>query len=122
MLIFTYIYIMIVTYKGRGISTNEAYSGGFRNRHGKSVLLKTQFRHLLSPLTDNYFERYEIIVRYNGRFDLDNTVATVKIFIDSMREVGIVKDDTKHFFKKLTLIYEPEQDTPSYVFEVVESK
>ena len=111
---------MKIKFSGRGISTNEAYSKGYRNRHGKGVLLKTQFASLLRSHRDMFFDKFEVIVTYNGRFDIDNTVATIKVFIDVMRSEGIVTNDTKEFFKKLTVKFEPEQENPSYVFHVKE--
>ena len=111
---------MEVIYNGKGISTNVAYSGGWKNRYTKTSELKYIFNSLLSSKTDHHFEAFELTVSYNGRFDIDNTVATIKIFIDSMRDMGIVKEDNSRNFKKLTIKYTPTQTKPSYVFSVKE--
>ena len=111
---------MVVLYKGKGISTNVAYSGGWRNRYEKTSERKATFNSLLSSKTEHMFDAFEIHVSYNGRFDIDNTVATIKIFVDSMRDMGIIKEDNSRNFKKLTIKYNPTQTNPSYVFTVNE--
>ena len=67
-----------------------------------------------------FFDPFEIEVRYNGNFDIDNTVATSKIFVDVLRSLGIVTQDSTQHYRKLTVKFDPSIENFSYVFKIKE--
>ena len=46
---------------------------------------------------------FALEVTYNTGHDCDNLVAVIKYFIDTFRELGYVKNDTKKFYKYLKI-------------------
>ena len=113
---------MIVKYNDKGLSTNVAYSGGWKVRWQRTTALKATFKSLLLPHKHHNFHTFKIFLRYNGKFDIDNTSATIKIFVDAMKEMGMIKEDDTKNFQKLTILYDPTIDNPSFIFEVEEWK
>jgi len=46
---------------------------------------------------------FALEVTYNTKHDCDNLVAVIKYFIDTFRELGYVKNDTKQYYKYLKI-------------------
>lgn len=61
-------------------------------------------------------ESFDINVLHNSRYDTDNCILAVKFTADYLRHRGFVKDDTKKYFKKLSI--KVDEDLEKTVFKV----
>ena len=85
-------------------SLNQYYAGkhfSIRTKHKK-----TYFEYLEKAFEnyDDFFaEGFEVHVQHNSRYDTDNCILAIKFTADYLRFRGWVKDDTKRYFKKLSI-------------------
>ena len=75
---------------------------------------KDKFKAEVLEQLDRYdkFEFKSVAVRMetNLGYDIDNCIMAVKFAMDALKDWGGVKDDTKVYFPKLTIIYNPDLD------------
>ncbi len=55
-------------------------------------------------------EHFEIHVTHNSRYDTDNCILAIKFTADYLRHRGFVKDDTKKYFKQLSIKVDENQE------------
>ena len=90
-------------------SLNQYYAGkhfSVRLKHKKEYFnaLEEAFKNY-----DEFFaETFDIDVFHNSRYDTDNCILAVKFTADYLRHRGWVKDDTKKYFKKLSIKVDDE--------------
>lgn len=63
-------------------------------------------------------ETFEIHVKYNCRFDVDNAICCCKFLADYLRHHDYVKDDNPKFFKKQSTEYDPEIEKDTFVAKI----
>lgn len=110
--------IYSILYKGPLVSSNKFYAGVHWTQRAK---LKDDyalvFNDLLKKAKVKKFTEFSLTMRFNSRHDVDNVVATAKIFIDTLKG-KYVEDDTKAFFKKLSVLYDSTLEKNSAIFEI----
>lgn len=69
---------------------------------------KAEFLEQLDQYDKIEFKSVAVTLETNLGYDIDNCIMAVKFGMDALKEWGGVKDDTKVYFPKLTIIYNPE--------------
>ena len=111
---------MEITYTGRGVSLNEEYSANYRDLY----VLKTRAKASISKEVrkhwdgETVYDPFKVHVRYNGNFDIDNTVATTKIFVDVLRDRGAVIQDHPKHYKAMSVIFDPTIPVGTFIFKI----
>jgi len=107
-----------ILYKGPLLSSNKFYAGiHWRQRTKLKEDYALIFNSLLVKAKVKKFEEFSLIMKFNSRHDVDNVTATAKIFIDTLKG-KYVDDDTKEYFKSLSIIYDPTLEKNSALFEI----
>lgn len=93
-------------YAGRHFTVRQKYKKEYFNA------LEEAFKNY-----DEFFaETFEIDVFHNSRYDTDNCILAIKFTADYLRHRNFVKDDTKKYFKKLSIGV--QEDLPKDIFKV----
>jgi len=92
----------------------------FRNRRALMRFMQDVIGHLeLGPrnLTVPTFtaERFSLSVRYNCRFDVDNSIICIKFLADYLRNNDYVVDDTPKYFMKQSTAFDPSLEKNQFV-------
>ena len=83
--------VYTITYKGKGVSLNAFYSQGhWHKRNAIKNEYGAIFRSLLQEAKVPKLDKFNMVIRYNSRHDLDNIVGMSKILVDTMKKK---KDD-----------------------------
>jgi Holliday junction resolvase RusA-like endonuclease len=96
-----------IEYTGQMVSMNAYYAG---NSHWKRKKIKDTYRDIFIPLIRKVdclpkgLESFKTEFRYSTIHDPDNIVGTIKLFMDCLKEEGVIKDDSPKFWKKLIVI------------------
>jgi len=107
-----------VSWEGSHISLNDWYgSNHWTNRHTQKLRWHDFFKSLLANEPVLNFETYEITLVYNSRLDPSNTVAMIKLFEDTMKKMGIIKDDSKKYCKGIQVI--PDLNLKSKEYTII---
>ena len=69
---------------------------------------KEDFLNQLNQYDKVEFKSVSVRLETNLGYDIDNCIMAVKFAMDALKDWGGVKDDTKVYFPKLTIIYNPE--------------
>lgn len=69
---------------------------------------KEDFLNQLNQYDQIEFKSVTVRLETNLGYDIDNCIMAVKFAMDALKDWGGVKDDTKVYFPKLTIIYNPE--------------
>lgn len=110
-----------ITYKGRGISLNDWYSGSHWSKRKKqkdsmSEEMLTLFnKEGLSKV--EWMDQFVVEMDYNSGFDPDNTIPMIKIAMDVLKG-KIFKDDSRKYFKGYDTRYNPNLEKYTYVIRV----
>ena len=64
-------------------------------------------------------DRFAIHLRYNSRYDLDNSVVAVKFLADYLRYNGYVHDDTPKYFVDLRITYDGDLKKDQYLAKII---
>jgi hypothetical protein len=64
-------------------------------------------------------ERFAIHLRYNSRYDLDNSIVAVKFLADYLRYNGYVHDDTPKYFVDLRITYDGDLKKDQYIAKII---
>lgn len=91
------------TYSGAWLSLNTIYSTHrwLRNQEKKAWMGK--FRQMLVEAEIPALEAFPLHIRYNSRSPCDNLTGGSKILVDTMRGLGIIPDDSKHYYRGVTI-------------------
>ena len=100
-------------------SLNAYYSGGHWTKRKKAKDL------YLADVTSYFDEHdafnakeFEIHLTFNGRYDCDNAIIAVKFLADSITALGIVKDDSKKYFQRLSIRVDTNLPNDTYIARV----
>ena len=101
-------------------SLNQLYSGKFWTYRVKQ---KEQYYEGISRALEGYdkwtMDRFAIHLRYNSRYDLDNSVVAVKFLADYLRYNGYVHDDTPKYFVDLRITYDGDLKKDQYIAKII---
>lgn len=103
-----------IEYNGKWLSLNEVYS---KNRFLASKTKKEwkeRFTLLFTEAGVTPFTKFFISLKYWSRIDVDNTTAGNKVGIDTLREMGLVANDDKRFYRGLFIQPVPTMKHNSY--------
>jgi hypothetical protein len=107
-----------IIYQGKAPSLNLWYaSNGWWARNKAKQEFKVIFEDLLSKADIKYMEAFRIEMIYNSRFDPDNAISLIKMLVDSLKGT-YVKDDTKQFFKGLSIEPNLELKSSTYIIRI----
>jgi hypothetical protein len=79
---------------------------------------KAQVLEQLNQYDQITFKQVTVRLETNLGYDIDNCIMAVKFAMDAFKDWGGIKDDTKAYFPKLTIIYNPDlpKDTSKIFF------
>ena len=110
-------------YEGKSLSLNSFYVGGHFSRRTR---IKKEFKGYFKELFERteglvFMNKFFLIMYCNNRLDVDNNVGLEKIFMDTLRENGYIKDDNKKHFKGLFIFVDgnlPSNSTEFVLYEI----
>lgn len=115
--------IYSLTYNGQLISLNKFYSGGdWRVRNGIVKKYHPIFKDLIKTKDIPRMEEFGLLIEYNSRHDPDNITGTEKLFMDAVKEMGIVEDDSKKYYKLYSVYPNLSLKTNTIIFNLVKFK
>ena len=97
-------------------SLNAFYAG--RHWTARTRAKESYFKSIEEELKDvSKFttERFSLSVRYNCRFDVDNSIICIKFLADYLRNNDYVTDDTPKYFMKQSTAFDPSLDKNQFV-------
>lgn len=101
-------------------SLNQLYAGKFWTyRHGQKEKYFSGIARTLEGYDKWTMERFSIHLRYNSRFDVDNSVVAVKFLADYLRYNGYVRDDTPKHFVELRITYDGDLKKDQYLAKII---
>jgi len=112
---------MEITYIGKIISLNQAFSSSWRTLGKKKDEIQGELLCLIRKAEREELDRFKLEVRYNSRHDADNIVPLLKLFVDCLRSQKIVKQDTKKFYRGFTVSVDESLKSNTFVITVVEA-
>ena len=98
-------------------SLNQFYAGkhfAIRQKYKKQYF--DELERAFDTYQDFFAKEFSVHVFHNSRYDTDNCILAIKFTADYLRHRGWVKDDTKKYFKKLSI--EVDENLPKTVFKV----
>ena len=108
-----------VEWQGKHISLNEWYESKHwanRNKHAKEwhAFFK---RLLLAKGKIETVDKYRIALHYNSNLDPSNTITIIKLFEDTMQDIGMVKNDNKKFCVGIYIF--PKENMPAKSYKII---
>lgn len=101
-------------------SLNQLYAGKFWTyRAGQKEKYFTGIARALEGLDKWTMDRFSVHLRYNSRFDVDNSVVAVKFLADYLRYNGYVRDDTPKYFLELRITYDEGLKKDQYIAKII---
>ena len=101
-------------------SLNAYYSGGHWTKRQKS---KQAYFADISSFFDKYdafnAKMFEVHLSYNARYDCDNAIVAVKFLADSITSLGIVRDDSKKYFQKMSISVDLNLPNDTFIARVI---
>ena len=91
------------------ISLNSLYAG-------KHWTYRKKIKDGYKKIVESELARYDhhtssgcsIVIRYNTRYDVDNNVLVSKFVADTLVDHKWIPDDSRKYYDKLTIFYDPE--------------
>ena len=80
------------------------------------------FKELIEQQEIEPIEQYKIKLKYNSRLDPTNTITMIKLFEDTMVELGVIKGDSKKYCKGVEIMPVEELESKQYIIEVEKIK
>ena len=101
-------------------SLNQLYAGKFWTyRHGQKEKYFAGISRSLEGLDRWTMDRFAVHLRYNSRYDLDNSIVAVKFLADYLRYNGYVIDDTPKHFLELRITFDAELKKDQYIAKII---
>lgn len=111
------------TFKGQWLSLNKIYSSNRWIRTNTKNEYKKIFKALILEMgISNQIMKYKIDVRYLSKMDSLNVAGGLKIFEDSMKELGLIIDDSKKYQKGISIEPDFTLNHNEYVITITEIK
>lgn len=125
--------IYSITYTGKGVSLNQFYSQGhWYKRHEIKRKYSKIFDKLLKASDIKWMDKFSIIIFYNSRHDVDNVVGMEKLLVDTLKheetkegevkKYGYIHDDSKKYYKGLSIYPDDSLPTNTFKFILLEHK
>lgn len=109
----------VIKVYNEGLSLNAMFNAKWQVRHRLTKQLKRILTEEIKRAgIDATINEFSLEVLYNGRYDVDNTAATVKAFVDCLRDLKLVPNDTKQHFKGFKVAVDETLKNPSYEFKL----
>jgi hypothetical protein len=100
-------------------SLNNWYAGRhWTDRHKTKKELQSVILQALAKYPELKMKRFTIAYRYHNRFDCDNTIPAIKIFVDTMKVAGVILDDTPKYFTGFSVTFDNALQKSEHVFEI----
>jgi hypothetical protein len=106
-----------ITYIGAIPSLNVLYTSHWSKANKLKDAIKEKVKTLIEEAQWKPVEQFKIEVEYNSRLDPDNVVGFCKAAIDQSRYSKILIDDTKKYYKGLSII--PNESMPKNHYRIV---
>lgn len=88
-------------------SLNALYSGKhWSNRFGEKSSFGKEIKQVLNAYDKFAADKISIHLRYNCRFDVDNTIVAIKFLADYLKSHGYIVDDTPKYFTAISSEYD----------------
>ena len=88
-------------------SLNALYSGKhWSNRFGEKSSFGKEIKQTLHGFDRFTASKISIHLRYNCRFDVDNTIVAIKFLADYLKSHGYIVDDTPKYFTAISSEYD----------------
>jgi len=101
-------------------SLNQLYAGKFWTyRHGQKEKYFAGISRALEGFDRWTMDRFAVHLRYNSRYDLDNSIVAVKFLADYLRYNGYVHDDTPKYFVELRISYDGDLKKDQYLAKII---
>ena len=101
-------------------SLNQLYAGKFWTyRVGQKEKYFSGIARALEGHDKWTMERFAVHLRYNSRYDLDNSIVAVKFLADYLRYNGYVHDDTPKYFVELRISYDSSLKKDQYLAKII---
>jgi hypothetical protein len=101
-------------------SLNQLYAGKFWTYRVKQ---KEKYFTGLTRALEGYdkwtMDRFAVHLRYNSRYDLDNSIVAIKFLADYLRYNGYVHDDTPKYFLELRISYDASLKKDQYLAKII---
>lgn len=105
---------------GDHLSLNELYSQKhWSSRKKLADKWHKKFGKMLLEYDKPEINEYRVKLVYKSRLDVDNTVALVKMFVDTLRKQNWVKDDSPKYLKEVRLNFDNNLETKEYLITLV---
>lgn len=86
------------------ISMNKLYSGMHWTKRKKIAdSWHRKFKDELSKYDAQEYKQLEVVLHVNNRLDIDNCSVIVKLCVDTVKQLGFIKDDTPKYFKSMKI-------------------
>lgn len=86
------------------ISLNDWYAGGcWQKRQANKKKYNIIFRNLLKSYENLKLDKIKVTLDYNLRYDCDNSITIIKLFVDSLKDMGIIDNDCTKIFQSLEI-------------------
>lgn len=88
-------------------SLNALYSGKhWSNRFGEKSSFGKEVKKTLDAYDKFHADKISIHLRYNCRFDVDNTIVAIKFLADYLKYNGYIDDDTPRYFTSISSTFD----------------
>lgn len=105
-------------WSGEHISLNEWYSAKhWTVRYDKKAHWSSVFKPLIEAQKLPKIGTYKIELIYNSRLDPTNTITMIKLFEDTLKDLGYIIDDNKHYCKEVKIT--PDFDKKNKEYEII---
>lgn len=101
-------------------SLNQLYAGKFWTyRHGQKEKYFAGISRALEGFDRWTMDRFAVHLRYNSKYDLDNSIVAIKFLADYLRYNGYVHDDTPKYFVELRISYDADLKKDQYLAKII---
>jgi hypothetical protein len=109
-----------IEYIGTWIGLNKIYGMNryIASQHKREW--KERFSAMLRDSGIKPLAAFKLHLQYNSRLDCDNTVAGLKLIVDTMRAEGYVMNDDKRFYKGFSVTPDYTLKHNTYVVTITE--
>lgn len=108
-----------IVFEGKTVSLNNFYSQKhWTYRKKMRDDFEGKFRDIIKKSDLQPMKRFKIDMVYNSRHDPDNTIIMLKMFVDTMRHLNIIEDDTKKYFRGFSVTPDARLKKDTIIFKV----
>jgi len=105
---------LVFRWEGKDISLNKWYSSEHWTKRNDAKQDWHNFFKQFVPKPYPFFPIYTITLEANSRIDLSNLITLIKLSEDTMKELGVIVDDSCRYCKKITIIHNEKMKRKSY--------